>query len=175
MSEEEKKFKRDKKLIDEYFDNTSQKQLDADISKVLKDTIENKLENQKLKKELDTIKSRIHLKVEKAERKYKNTKSNLKKIMLELKIGTLKDVLYEEYYSDKKPHKYVLENMVNKNKELIKENELKSKVINEMTKEILGEYKGYEPCPLEEETDCKLLNCEDCIKEYFYKKAQEEK
>lgn len=132
------------------------------------------IKNQELEKELDTIKSRIHLKVEKAGRTYKNTKSNLKKTMLKLKIGTLKNVLYEEYYSDKKPHKYTLENMINKNKELIKENELKSKVINEMTKEIFGEYKGYEPCPLKEETDCKLLNCEDCIKEYFYKKAQEE-
>lgn len=173
MNEEEKKFKRDKKLIDEYFDNTSQKQLDADISKVLKDTIENKLENQKLKKELDTIKSRIHLKVEKAERKYKNTKSNLKKIMLELKIGTLKDVLYEEYYSDKKPHKYVLENMVNKNKELIKENELKNKIIDEMANKILEEFQGYEPCPLENKMDCENSNCKECIKQYFYKKAEE--
>ena len=50
----------------------------------------------------------------------------------------------------------------------------KSKVINEMTKEILGEYKGYEPCPLENKTDCKSLSCKDCIKKYFYKKVEEE-
>lgn len=73
--------------------------------------------------ELDTIKSRIRLKVNKCERKLKNNKSEISKMVLQAKIGTLKDVLYEEYGSNTKPHKCTLENLKNKNIELIKENE----------------------------------------------------
>lgn len=141
------------------------------------------VENQKLKKELDTIKSRIHLKVEKAKRKYNNTKSTLKKTMLELKIGTLKDVLYEEYYSNEKPHKYILENMVNKNKELIEENEFKSKVIDEILNKLnedINYFSSEEASEfiniyenIKDKTELKGRELrKNCIKQYFIKKVE---
>ena len=52
--------------------------------------------------------------------------------------------------------------------------EKKDKVINKMSKALFEEYQSYEPCPLENKTDCKSLSCKDCIKEYFYKKVEEE-
>lgn len=51
--------------------------------------------------------------------------------------------------------------------------EKKDKVINKMIKAIFEEYQSYEPCPLENKTDCKSLSCKECIKQYFYKKAEE--
>lgn len=65
--------------------------------------------NAELQLENEKIKTRIHYKVEKCERKLKNNISGLKRLLLETKMGTLKDILYEEYYTSDKPHKTLLE------------------------------------------------------------------
>ena len=51
--------------------------------------------------------------------------------------------------------------------------EKKDKVINKMSKALFEEFQGYEPCPLENKMDCENSNCKECIKQYFYKKAEE--
>ena len=91
----------------------------------------------RLKKENRQIKTRIHYKVTKYQRKLKNNISNLKRLILEAKMGTLKDVLYEEYYPNDNKHKVSLEHLMEvknkllmENKKLKEENEELKKGIN---------------------------------------------
>lgn len=78
--------------------------------------------NAELQLKNEKIKTRIHYKVDKCERKLKNNISGLKRLLLETKMGTLKDILYEEYYTSDKPHKTTLETLKNDNEKLQSEN-----------------------------------------------------
>ena len=60
-----------------------------------------------------------------------------------------------------------------KYKSVLVENIKLKKVINEMSKALFEEFQGYEPCPLKNKMDCENSNCKECIKQYFYKKADE--
>lgn len=59
------------------------------------------------------------------------------------------------------------------NKELTKSNKALSKTVNLMAKHIYS--LGYYDCLYEECDDNMDRECEDCIKEYFYKKVKETK
>ena len=148
-----------------YKDEKAEAKAEA-IEVVLKELDEIKAEN-------DTIKSRIHIKIERAEHKLRNNISNFKRILLKDKVGTLKDVLFEEYYSSEKPHKYSLEHMREQNKTLRKDIETKREVINEMAEALQEEYHSYEPCKMADNIGCEGIKCIDCIKQYFYKKVED--
>lgn len=61
------------------------------------------------------------------------------------------------------------------NQKLFEQNLFQDKLIDEMVNEIFENYQSYEPCPLEDKTKCKIsLNCKECIKQYFIKKAEEQ-
>ena len=48
------------------------------------------------------------------------------------------------------------------------------KMIDLMIDDLETEYSHYEPCLIDEFVDCeKYENCEECIKQYFEKKAEE--
>ena len=84
--------------------------------------------NAELQLENEKIKTRIHYKIEKCERKLKNNISGLKRLLLETKMGTLKDVLYEEYYTSDKPHKTLLE-IKNERLQLLEEKIEKGEIV----------------------------------------------
>lgn len=47
-------------------------------------------------------------------------------------------------------------------------------ILDLMVQDLSTSYNAYEPCYIKEDMDCeKYINCEDCIKEYFYKKAEQ--
>lgn len=141
------------------------------------------VDNMNLKNELDTIKSRIHIKIERAERKLKNNlegkKSEISRIKLESKIGCLKDILYEEYNSSEKAPKYSLENLRMQNKELRAKMAKKNKIIDEMARMINTHDIDEDICgQFGKDKDCSDYNneslCVDCIKQYFIKKIEEQ-
>lgn len=84
--------------------------------------------NAELQLENEKLKTRIHYKIEKCERKLKNNISGLKRLLLETKMGTLKDVLYEEYYTSDKPHKTLLE-IKNERLQLLEEKIEKGEIV----------------------------------------------
>lgn len=67
----------------------------------------------------------------------------------------------------------LIEKLQKANKELTKSNKALSKTVNLMAKHIYS--LGYYDCLYEECDDDMDRECEDCIKEYFYKKAKETK
>lgn len=61
-------------------------------------------------------------------------------------------------------------------KNVLKELDKKDKVIELMAKVLRDEYCTYEPCPMEYKVNCdNQESCVNCIKQYFYKKVEEEK
>lgn len=67
----------------------------------------------------------------------------------------------------------LIEKLQKANKELTKSNKTLSKIVDLMAKHIYS--LGYYDCLYEECDDDMDRECEDCIKEYFYKKAKETK
>ncbi len=64
-----------------------------------------------------------------------------------------------------------IENLINRNKEI----EKKDKIIDLTVKELKKQFSRSEPCYLYFEVECKKYKtCEECIKNYFERKVEEE-
>lgn len=70
---------------------------------------------------------------------------------------------------------FALKEVEKENQKLKTELKKKDKIIDLMVETLSKQFNNYEPCWLDDEMECKKYkNCEDCIKQYFERKVENE-